>query len=127
MCREVAKMGERRTGPRGRTVASALPCAYSEEPGMLRSRLVLATFLVVTCAACGGRGATSGPPSSESPTATAPSTPTPSVPSELAGYSPDERAAYVDAVTAYDAYSRRSTAIFGATDMAIFAPESSLM
>lgn len=31
----------------------ASPCVHSEEPGMLRSRLVLATFLVVTCAACG--------------------------------------------------------------------------
>ena len=34
------------------SVASTSRCADSEGPGMLRSRLVLATFLVVTCAAC---------------------------------------------------------------------------
>ncbi len=37
------------------------PRANSEEPGMLRSRLVLATFLVVACAACSHGSGLAGP------------------------------------------------------------------
>lgn len=70
---------------------------------MLRSRVVLATFLVVTCAACSQNGASPAPPVTPDPTTSAPSAPTSSVPPELAGYSEDERAAYDAAVTEYDA------------------------
>lgn len=75
---------------------------------MLRPRLVLATFLVVACAACSDGGASPSPSTDPSSTTSAPTAPTSSVPPDLAGYSAQERAAYETAVTEYDAFTRRS-------------------
>lgn len=87
---------------------------------MLR-RLVLATFLVVSCAACGDDGATPAPIVSPSPTTSAPSAPTSSVPPDLAGYSEAERSAFETAVTAYDAYVKRSDAFYAAGETTVAA------
>ena len=67
-CAEVAEDSSAvRTGRIGRIVNdSTSPRANSEEPGMLRSRVVLATFLVVTCAACSQDGASPAPSDSPS-------------------------------------------------------------
>ena len=106
----------------GRSVcASTSPRANSEEPGMLRSRVVLATFLVVTCAACSQDGASPAPSVSPDPTTSAPSAPTSSVPPEPAGYSEDERAAYEAAVTDYDAFTERNDKFYAAGDTTIKA------
>jgi hypothetical protein len=78
---------------------------------MLRSRVVLATFLVASCAACGHNHETSPAPSpspSPDPTTSAPSAPTSSVPPELAGFNKRERSAYETAVKEYDAFTKRS-------------------
>ena len=93
---------------------STSPRANSEEPGMLRSRLVLATFLVVACAACSENGASPAPSASPISTTSAPSAPTSFVPPELAGYSEKERAAYETAVTEYDAFTRRNDEFYAA-------------
>lgn len=81
---------------------------------MLRSRLVLATFLVVTCAACSDGGASPPPAASPSSNSSAPTAPMSSVPPDLAGYSEQERAAYETAVTRYDAFTRRNDAFYAA-------------
>lgn len=81
---------------------------------MLRSRVVLATLLVVTCSACSQNGASPAPSGSPDPTTSVPSAPTSSVPPELVGYSEDERAAYEAAVTAYDAFIERNDAFYAA-------------
>lgn len=88
---------------------------------MLRSRLVLATFLVVTCAACSQNEASPAPPASPDPTTSAPSAPTSSVPPELAGYSEVERAAYKSAVTEYDAFIKRNDTFYAAGETTIEA------
>lgn len=108
-------MQARRIALGGRSVvAPASRCAYSKGHGMLRSRVVVATFLVLTCAACSDDGASTAPPTTASPTLSAPSTAAPSVPPELEGYGPDERAAYQAAVTAYASYIKRNDAIYAA-------------
>jgi hypothetical protein len=98
----------------GSVVASTSRCADSEGPGMLRSRLVLATFLVVTCAACSQNEASPAPSPSPDPTTSAPSAPTFSIPPELAGYDAKERAAYETAVTEYDAFAKRNDKFYAA-------------
>jgi hypothetical protein len=87
---------------------STSPRADSEELGMLRSRAVLATFLVAACAACSDGGAS--PASTVDPLTTtrAPTAPTSSVPPDLAGYSERERAAYAAAVSEYDSFTKRN-------------------
>jgi len=79
---------------------------------MLRSRTVLASFLVLACAACTGGGATSEPPASPSPSTSVASTPSSTVPPELAGYSEDERLAYDEALAAYADYLAESDKIY---------------
>lgn len=108
LCQEGQKKQAGQIRRFGRSVSfSTSPWANSEEPGMLRSRVVLATFLVATCAACSQDGASPAPSVSPDPTTSAPSAPTSSAPPELAGYSEDERAAYEAAVTDYDAFTSR--------------------
>lgn len=75
---------------------------------MLRSRVVLATFLVAACAGCSDEGVSPTPTEDPSSTTSAPTAPTSSVPPDLAGYSQQERAAYETAVTEYDAFTRRN-------------------
>lgn len=109
VCQERPKVQVGRGRRFGRNVvAPTSPRAKSKGLGMVRSRLVLATFLVVTCAACSQNEASPAPSGSPDPTTSAPSTPTSSVPPELAGYSEDEQAAYVAAVTEYDAFTKRN-------------------
>lgn len=88
---------------------------------MLRSRLVLATFLVVTCAACSDGGASPAPTASPSSTSSAPTAPTSSVPSELAGYSEQERAAYETAVTEYDGFTRLNDEFYATGETTVAA------
>jgi len=95
VCQEWLEMQVCRGARFGRSVvAPTSRRTDSEEPGMLRSRLVLATFLVVTCAACSHEEASPARPPSPDPTTSTPSAPTSSVPPELAGYDEKERAAY---------------------------------
>lgn len=88
---------------------------------MLRSRLVLATFLVVTCAACSDGGASPAPTASPSSSSSAPTAPTSSVPPELVGYSEEQRAAYETAVTEYDAFTRRSDEFYATGETTVAA------
>lgn len=90
---------------------------------MLRSRVVLATFLVVACAACSQSGGSSGPSPSPDPTTSAPSAPTSSVPPDLVGYSEDERAAYEVAVTEYDTFIKRNDAFYAAGETTVEAKD----
>lgn len=78
---------------------------------MLRSRVVVATFLVASCASCGHSGAT---PQLQGATAEAPSSPTTSVSTGLASYTPDEQAAYASAVADYDSYSKQNDQFYAA-------------
>jgi hypothetical protein len=93
-----------RIGWTGGTVIATDHAPFSEEPGMLRSRLVLATFLVVACAACGSKAADPAPTATSLATTSAPSVPTSSGATELAGYTEAERRAYDEAVRAYTAF-----------------------
>lgn len=88
---------------------------------MLRSRIVLATFLVVVCAACSQNGASPALSASPDPTTSAPSAPASSVPPELAGYSKDKRAAYEAAVTDYDAFTKGNDKFYAAGETTIKA------
>lgn len=102
----------------GRMVVSTTPwCTYSEGPGMLRSRLV-ATLLVLTCAACSQNEASPTATPSPSPTQSTPSSssppPTSTVAPELAGYSAKEQAAYDAAVSEYDTFITRNDAFYAA-------------
>lgn len=90
---------------------------------MLRSRVLLATFLVVSCAACSQDGASSTPSASPDPTVSGPSAPTTSITPELAGYDEDERAAYEDAVRDYDAFTKRNDAFYVAGETTIKAKD----
>lgn len=81
---------------------------------MLRSRLVLATFLVVACAACSHNEASPAPSPSPDPTTSAPSAPTSSIPPELAGYNEKQRAAYETAVHEYNAFTERNDKFYAA-------------
>lgn len=116
------KMGAGRDVGFGRIVRnSTSPRADSEEPGMLPSRVALASFLVVACAACSQNGASPTPSPSSSPTTSAPSAPTSSVPPELSGYSEKERAAYQKAVAAYDAFTKRNDRFYAAGQTTVAA------
>ena len=88
---------------------------------MLRSRLVLATFLVVACAACSDEGASPTPTTDPPSTSSAPTAPTSSVPPGLAGYSEQERAAFETAVTEYDAFTRRNDEFYATGDTTVAA------
>jgi hypothetical protein len=88
---------------------------------MLRPRIVLATFLVVTCAACSDGGASPAPTDTPSSTSSARTAPTSSVPPELAGYSEQERAAYETAVTRYDAFTRRNDEFYAVGETTVAA------
>lgn len=88
---------------------------------MLRSRTVLASFLVLTCAACTGGDATSGPSASPSPSTSVASTPPSTVPPELVGYSEDERVAYDEALAAYADYLAESDKIYAKGETTVAA------
>ena len=104
-----------REGRFGRMVEPTTPRrTYSEEPGMLRSGVVLATFLVLACAACSEDGAAPAPTSSLTPTTSTPSAPTSSLPPELVGYNAEQRAAYAAAITAYDAFVKHNDKFYAA-------------
>lgn len=89
---------------------------------MLPSRLVLASFLVVACAACSQEGAATAPSTgtqtppdpSGIPTPSVQSTSTTSVPPALAGYSGKERIAFGAAVRAYYNFARRNDRFYAA-------------
>ena len=78
------------------------------EAGVLRLGFLLATLLVVTCAACSHDEASPARSPSPDPITSAPSAPTPSVPPELAGYNEKQRAAYETAVDEYDGFTKRN-------------------
>ena len=81
---------------------------------MLRTRLVVATFLVLACASCSDQTAPpTASPSSSEPT-TAPSAPTTSASPDVARYSKKERAAYKTAVTEYGAFTKRNDRFYAA-------------
>lgn len=102
---------------------SASPCADSEELGMLRHRVVLATLLVVVCAACGDDSGAANPAPGASSTAS-PSSGTPSDgSSDLAGYTADEQTAYDEAVTAYDRFIKRSDGYYAAGETTVEAKQ----
>jgi hypothetical protein len=88
---------------------------------MLRTRIVLASFLVLTCAACTGGDATSGPPASPTSSTSVASTPSSTVPPELAGYSEDERLAYDEALAAYADYLAESDKIYARGETTVAA------
>jgi hypothetical protein len=76
---------------------------------MLRSRLTLATFLMVVCAACGTKAADPQPPTISS--ASTPIEPSSSASTHLAGFTHAERSAYAAAAKAYDAFTARNDKI----------------
>jgi hypothetical protein len=122
MCRMWLKMRPVRAGRLRRIVDEPTsPCANSEEPGMLRSRLWLATFLVAACAACSDVGASPAPTDSSSSTTPAPTAPTSSVPPDLAGYREQERVAFKTALTEYDAFTTRSDRFYAAGQTTVAA------
>lgn len=88
---------------------------------MLRSRMGLASFLVLTCAACTGGGATTGPSNSPSPSTSVASTPTVSVAPELAGYSEEKRVAYDEALAAYAVYLAETDKIYAKGETTVAA------
>ena len=91
---------------------------------MVRSRLVLATLLVLACAACSEHAATRDPVTSPSPTTSArttPAAPQSSVPPELASYTNKQRSAYRAAVAQYDAFASRNDQFYGAGKTTIAA------
>ena len=88
---------------------------------MLRTRTVLASFVVLTCAACTGGDATPGPPATPSPSTSVASTPASTVPPELAGYSEDERVAYNEALAAYADYLAESDKIYAKGETTVAA------
>jgi hypothetical protein len=88
---------------------------------MLRSRLMLATFLVAACAACSDGAASTAPTESPSSTTSAPTDPTSPVPPELVGYTEQERVAYESAVTEYDAFTTRSDRFYAAGQTTVAA------
>lgn len=86
---------------------------------MLRSRLVLTTFLLIVCAGCSDDDPAASPASDPQSTPASSSTPissapTSSVPPELAGYGEHERAAYVAAIPEYDAFVKRNEKFYAA-------------
>lgn len=81
---------------------------------MLRSRALLASLLLLICAACSQDNAATTPSPSPDPTTSAPSAPTSSNPPELAGYSEKQRAAYETAVDEYDAFTKRNDKFYAA-------------
>jgi hypothetical protein len=88
---------------------------------MLRPRKWLASFLLLTCAACSGGEATTEPSNSPSPTTSAASTPTATVPPELASYSEEERLTYDEAVAAYAAYLSETDKIYAKGETTVAA------
>ena len=113
-CHERPTIQASQIGRSGRSVAASTSRRANSEAGVLRSRLVLATFLVVTCAACSDNEASPAPSPSPDPTTSAPSAPTSSIPPELAGYNEKQRAAYETAVDEYDAFTRRNDKFYAA-------------
>lgn len=99
----------------GRTVmASAAPRGHSRGTGMLRTVLVVASFLVMTCAACSDGETAKPPPPSAPPNETPTSSTSPSVPPELAGYTAAERETYAEALAAYNIFIERNDAFYAA-------------
>lgn len=86
-------------------------------------RFVLATILVVSCAACSQEAATPTTSPRASPTTSVPTEPMSSVPSNRAGYTDDERAAYKTAVAAYDAFIKRNDAFYAAGETTVKAKD----
>jgi hypothetical protein len=92
---------------------------------MLRTLLV-ASFLVGACAACGGNDGGADPSDPPLPTTSAPSTSTSSsstIPSYLEPFSPDERAAYEDAVAAYARYVAQDNRFLAAGETTVAASD----
>lgn len=81
---------------------------------MLRSRLLLATFALVLCVACGEDDPAPSPAPSPTSTISTASDTGSSVPPELAGYSEPERTAYQAAVLAYDSFTQRNDEFYAA-------------
>lgn len=81
---------------------------------MLRSRLALASCLVVACAACSQNKAVTAPDPSTSSTSSVSSTPTSSQSPSPVGYTQKERAAYASATKEYDAFVKRNDAYYAA-------------
>ena len=93
---------------------------------MLRSRFVLATFLVAACAGCSDEGASPAPTEGLSSTTSAAAAPTAAAPTssvapELVGYTEQERVAYETAVTDYDAFTTRSDRFYAAGQTTVAA------
>jgi len=114
----------------GRTVIAADHAPISEEPGMLRSRVSVATFLVVFCASCGSSTANTASRSTSPATTSAPTAPVSSGQTALAGYTKAERRAYDEAVTAYTAFMAENNRLLargraGALAVAFFQHYSS--
>jgi hypothetical protein len=109
LCLEWLTIQVGQAGRHGRSVAASTSVRANSEAAVLRSRLVLATFVMVTCAACSHNKAASPAPSpSPDPSTSAPSAPTSSISPELAGYNEIQRAAYKTAVNQYDAFTKRN-------------------
>ena len=101
--------GSVRKARAGRTVIATNQAPNSEEPGMLRSRLILVTFLLAVCAACGPKAAHPQPTAISS--ASTPTDPSSPASTQLAGYTHAERSAYAAAARAYDAFAARNDKI----------------
>ena len=114
-CRMGLKLQAVRDGRfRRRVGSSTSPRVDSGGPGMSRSRVGLASLLLLACAACNQNEAPPTASPSPNPTSSTPSAPTPSVPPELAGYNANERAAYEAAVDEYDAFTKRNDKFYAA-------------
>jgi hypothetical protein len=87
----------------------------------LRPRKWLASFLLLTCAACSGGAVTTGPSNSPSPSTSAAPTPTSIVPPELAGYSEEEGLAYDEVLDAYAAYLAETDKIYAKGETTVAA------
>ena len=113
MCRALAKFCLAPVA-NGRRVNAQSITAHDLGGSEVLRRLTLTALLIAACAACDGSGSaepasSSSPPSVSLPS---PSAATSSVPPELAGYDEAERAAYREAVVAYDRFSRRNDGFY---------------
>jgi hypothetical protein len=114
VCQERPTSQPSQVGRSGRSVAASTSRRANSEAGMLRCGLVLATFQVVTCAACSHNEASPARSASPDPTTSAAPPPTSSIPPELAGYTEQQRAAYKIAVDEYDAFTKRNDRFYAA-------------